>query len=120
MKTSRKPLLVVVLLLCIAGVSLVAYGSIFAGSNVAHVDVQYNVDLSILSVVDSQITLNVAVTNNGVPVRAGIVVDFYYSLDGGPSTNFASSTTDAAGVAHATYQATGNGGYDFQAIVTIP
>jgi len=120
LKTSRKPLLVVVMLLCIAGVSLLAYGYIFTLSNVAHVDVQYKADLSILSVADSQITLSAAVTNNGAPVREGINVDFYCSVDGGPSTYFATSPTNSEGVAQATYAATGNGGYDFQAIVTIP
>ena len=120
MNMSAKLSLVVVLLLCISGVSIPVYAYIFTNSNVVRVNVQYKVDLSILSVVDSQITLNAAVTNNGTPVREGLIVDFYCSVDGGPSTYFATSLTDTGGVAQATYAATYNGGFDFQATVTIP
>jgi hypothetical protein len=107
-------------LLCVAGSSLVAYGYLFASSNTVQVNMQYKVDLSLVSVVDSAITLNAAVTYNGAPVRAGILVDFYISVDGGASTYFASSTTDAGGIAQTTYIATYNGKFDFQATVTVP
>lgn len=120
MKMLRKVLLVTVLLLCVGVVGFVAYGYIFASSNVVRVDVQYAVELSILSVEDSQITLNAAVTNNGDAVRAGITVDFYCSVDGGYWTFFATSFTDAGGNAQAIYTVFYNGAYDFQAIVTIP
>lgn len=81
---------------------------------------QYTVDLTILSVIDSNVTLNAAVTNNGAPVRAGMMVDFYCSAGGGPWSWIASSLTDAGGIARATYTATYNGGYDFRAAVTVP
>jgi hypothetical protein len=116
---SRKPLLLFVFLLCLTGGSLAAYGLIFAESAVVHVDMQYSVVLS-NSVADSAVTLNAAVTNNGNPVRAGINVDFYYSLNGGAWTYIDSQLTDAVGVAHATYLVMVNGGYDFKAIVTVP
>lgn len=119
LKTSRRPLLVAVLLLCIAASGLVAYSYLFVASNLAHVDMQYAATLT-TSVTDSTVTLNAAVKNNGSPVRAGMTVDFYCSVDGGPSTYFATSLTDTGGVAQTTYAATYNRGYDFQAIVTIP
>lgn len=120
LKTSRRPLLVVVLLLCIAAASLAAYSYIWVASNRVHVDIQYAVNLS-TSVSDSSITLNAAVTNNGVPVRAGIVVDFYYSVNGGVDwVYFATQLTNAGGAAQAIYTATVNGGYDFKAVVTVP
>jgi hypothetical protein len=119
LKMHRKPLLIVALLLCIAGASSAAYCYLFVTSNTKHVDMQYKVDLS-TSVTDSSITLNAAVTNNGILARAGITVDFYYSLGGGPWTYFATQLTDAAGLAQATYTATTNGGYDFEAIITVP
>ena len=120
LKVSRKSLLVVALLLSVAGGSLAAYGMIWVPSNVAHVDMQYEVNLSVLSVVGSEITLNAAVANNGNPVGAGIGVDFYYSLDGGDWTYFATQSTDAGGVAQAQYTVTVIGGYDFQATAVIP
>ena len=116
---SGKSLLIVVLLLCIAGASSAVYGMFWVTSNVVHVDVQYTVVLS-SSVSNSDITLNAAVTNNGSPVGAGINVDFYYSLNGDPWTHFATQPTDAGGVAQAIYAVTGNGGYDFNAIATVP
>lgn len=119
LKTSRKPLLVVVLLLCIAGGSLTAYGYFFTESNVAHVDMQYAVALTV-SVVDSNVTLYAAVTNNGSPVRAGLNVDFYCSYNNGDWAWFASRPTDATGTAQATFTTGSNGGYDFKATVTVP
>lgn len=120
LKVPRKSLLVVVLLLGIAGGSFAAYSMFWVSSNVVHVDMQYAVVLSSSSIVDSSITLSAAVTNNGSPVRAGIGVDFYYSLNGGDWTYFTTQYTGAGGVAQAIYLVTANGGYDFEAIVTIP
>jgi hypothetical protein len=122
LKTRRTPLLVVALLLCIVGGSLTAYAAFWVTSDPVHVSVNYAVVLS-SSVVDSSVTLNAAVTNNNNPVEAGIGVDFYYSLNGGPWTYFATYQTGnngVAGVAQAIYTATANGGYDFEAIVSIP
>lgn len=116
----RKVSLVAVLLLCISGASLVAYSYIWATSNVVHVEVQYAVDLTVLSVEDSDITLSAAVTNDGAPVRLGIIVDFYCSVDGGNWTHFVTSFTNAGGVAQATYAAANNGAYDFKAVATVP
>ncbi len=116
---SRKPLSVLILLLCIAGVGIAA-AYIFAVSNVVHVDMQYGAVLS-NSVADSSVTLIATVTNGVSPVRAGIIVDFYYSIDSGTTwTYFATQNTDASGVAMATYNATANGSYDFRATATIP
>ncbi len=120
METVRKGILVVTLLVCVLGGSLAAYGYIFVTSNSVRVEMQYGVTLSTVSVVDSTVTLNAAVTNNGSPVRAGINVDFYYSLNGGDWTYFASDLTDTGGVAQAIYNVTIPGGYDFRAIVTVP
>jgi hypothetical protein len=117
----RKPLLVVGLLLSIVGVSFVAYGYIFATSNQVSVSIQYAVQLLPPSVSDRSITLNAAVTNNGVPARDGLAVDFYYSIDGGVNwTYFATQFTDTGGVAQAVYTAPYNGVYDFKAVVTVP
>jgi len=115
---SRKSLLFIAVLLCLAGSSLTAY-ALYAQSNIVHVDMQYAAVLT-SSVADSTITLNAAVTYNGAPVRAGINVDFYYSLDGGVYAYFATGSTDAAGVAQAIYTVTQNGGYDFQATIIVP
>jgi len=119
LKTSKKALLIAVLSFCIVVSGYVAYSYLFVASNVVQVDMQYTVVLT-SSVTDSAITLNAAVTNNSSPVRAGIVVDFYASVDGGPSSYFATALTDANGLAQTTYAVVYNGGYDFQAIVTIP
>jgi len=120
MKTSKKPLLIFVAILCIVGSSLTAYAVIWPESNVVHVDMQYTVALT-STVNDSAITLNAAVIYNGIPARAGVVVDFYYSTDGGAIWNYVGSgSTDTGGVAQATYTVTGNGAYDFKAIATIP
>ncbi len=119
LRMSRKPLSVLILLLCIAGVGIAA-AYIFAVSNVVHVDISYGAALS-GSTTDSSITLTATVTNGASPARAGIVVDFYYSIDSGATwTFFASQATDASGVATATYNATANGSYDFRATATIP
>jgi hypothetical protein len=119
-KVSRKPLLIFLFLLCAAGFSLFAYADIYSKSNVVEVDIQYNVNLEVVSVVDSTITLKATVTNNGVPVREGIAVDFLISVNEEPFTAFAASTTDATGVAQLIYTPTYNGRFDFQAAATIP
>lgn len=120
LKTSRKPLLVAVLLLCIAAGGFAAYSYLFVTSNVVHVDVQYVAALT-ASVTGSTITLDAAVTNNAVPVGAGLNVDFYYSIDAGVTwTYFASQLTDSGGMAQAIYTVTVNGAYDFRAVVTVP
>ena len=111
----------IALLCCLAGALLtVTYGMLFIASNSVHVDVQYSVDLSHL-VVDSEVTLDAVVSNNGNPVRAGYNVDFYYSVDSGTTwIYFDSQITDNSGAVQSIYVLTDNGGYDFQAIVTIP
>jgi hypothetical protein len=119
LKTSKKALLIAVLSLCIVASGYVAYSYLFVSSNVVSVNMQYSVALS-SSVTDSTVTLTATVTNGGSPVRAGIVVDFYASIDGAPSSYFATALTDANGLAQTTYAVLYNGGYDFQAIVTIP
>ena len=121
MENSKKKVLRVVLLVCFAGVlSAATYGAIFIASNQIHVDVLYAVDLS-HTVADSDVTLDAAVTNDGIPVGAGYTVDFYVSADGGIGwAHFDSQPTDVNGVATTTYTATTNGGYDFKAIATVP
>jgi hypothetical protein len=116
---SKKTLLCIVLFSCLAILSPVAYGMLFVESNSVHVDVQYEVDLT-YSVEDSEVTLNAAVYNNGSPVGAGYAVDFYYSVDGSEWTYFDTQITGDLGLVQSTYILTTNGGYDFQAIVTIP
>jgi hypothetical protein len=116
---NSKKLLCIVLFSCLAVFSAVTYGMLFIASNSVHVDVQYEVDLT-YSVLDSEVTLNAEVSNNGSTVGAGYVVDFYYSVDGSESTYFDTQFTDDLGIVQSTYVLTTNGGYDFQAIVTIP
>lgn len=118
LKNTRKSLLIVAVFLCLAGSTLTAY-ALYAQSNIVHVDMQYAAALT-SSVADSTITLKAAVTYNSAPVKAGINVDFYYSLDKGEFTYFATGPTDAAGVAQAIYTVTQNGGYDFKATVVVP
>jgi len=119
LKTSRKSLLVVALLLCIGGGSLAAYGFIFVDSNIVNVDMQYAVALSSL-VTDSTVTLDAAVTYGPNPARAGLNVDFYYSLNGDPWKYFDSKTTDAGGIARSVFLANQTGAYQFYATVTVP
>ena len=121
MKNSNKKLLRVAILLCAAvAIITVTCGLIFVNSNSVHVDIQYSNTLS-YSVADSEVTLTATVANNGNPVGAGYNVDFYVSADGGVGwANFASQSTDSAGVAQAVYTATTNGGYDFYATATVP
>jgi hypothetical protein len=116
---SKKTLLCIVIFSCLAVLSAVTYGMLFISSNSVHVDVQYEVDLT-YSVVDSEVTLNAAVSNIGSPVGAGYTVDFYCSIDGSEWTYFDTQITDDLGFVQSTYVLTTNGGYDFQAIVTIP
>ncbi len=119
LKTSKKALLIAVLSLCVVASGYVAYSYLFVASNTVSVDMAYSVVLT-SSVTDSAVTLSATVTNNGSPVRAGIVVDFYASVDNGDPSYFATALTDANGLAQTTYSVIYNGGYDFQAIVTIP
>ena len=120
MNNSNKKLLRVAILLCAAtAIITVTCGMIFINSNTVHVDMQYSNALS-SSVEDSEVTLTATVTNGGAPV-AGYNVDFYVSADGGVVwANFASESTDSAGVAQVVYTATTNGGYDFYATATVP
>ncbi len=87
-------------------------------SNIVHVDIQYAVALT-LSVSKNRVSLTATVTNNGNPVGAGINVEFYYSLDGGDWTYFATQPTNHRGVARTTYKLTVDGAYSFQAIVSF-
>jgi hypothetical protein len=124
LQTIRKPLLVVVVLLCTVGGSLTAYGVFRVTSNVVQVDIvnadmQYTVVLS-ASVSDSVVSLTAVVRDNGMPIGAGIAVVFYCSVNGGDWTYFATELTNPGGVAHATYTATANGAYDFKAIAISP
>ena len=119
MKISRKPLLVLPFLLCVAGFSFFAYAYIYASSDPVHVDMQYAVSLE-ASVAGSQVTLTATVTNNGLPAGAGIQVDFFDSVDEGTTYyDFAYAYTDANGVAQVTFVAEYNGSFDFKAIATI-
>ena len=106
----------VVLLFCIVGGSLAAYGMFFVSSNIVHVDMQYIVDLRVTG--RNNIMLRAIVSQNGNPV-SGIDVAFYYSFNGGDWIYFATSTTNRNGVATASYRITGNGVYDFKAIVSV-
>jgi len=99
--------------------SLATYGYLVAESDLVHVEMQYAVALSV-SVVDSSVTLDAAVTNNGSPVREGLSVDFYCSYNNGGFAWFANQPTDVDGVAHTTFTTTINGGYDFKAYVNVP
>ena len=118
-KNSKKTLLSVAILLCLAvTISSATYGLILVNSNETHVDILYEVSLS-TSVENSAITLNATVTNNGSPA-AGLIVDFYCSYNGGGYAIIASELTDDAGTAQTIFTATANGGYDFQAIATVP
>ena len=117
LKTTKKTLVAVVLLLCISGSGLTAYGMFWVTSNIVHVDMQYSVELSI-SGSNRAVSLTARVRHNGNPVGAGINVAFYYSLNGGIWTYFTTQSTNRGGVAHATYTATANGAYNFKAIVS--
>ncbi len=116
LKKSRKSLLVVVLLLCIAGDGLTAYGMFWVTSNVVHVNLGYTVTLS-SSTSGNVVSLTARVRNNGKPGGIGINVAFYYSVDRGDWTYFTTQSTNRGGVAHATYTVTTNGEYNFKAIV---
>ena len=118
LKITRKSLLTIATLLCIAGSTLAGYGMFQVASNIVHVDIQYAVDL-IISVSKNRATLTATVTNNGNPVGAGINVEFYYSLDGGDWIHFATVSTNHRGVAHTSYRFTVDGVYDFEAIVSF-
>jgi hypothetical protein len=119
LKTSKKALLITVLSLCIVASGYVAYSYLFVSSNVVGVNMQYSVALT-SSVTDSAVTLTATVTNGGSPARAGLIVDFYCSVDNGPSSYFATVLTDASGIAQTTYSVVYNGAYAFQAVVTVP
>jgi len=117
---SKKTLLCIALFSCLAvALSAVTYGMLFVASNSVHVDVQYEVGLT-HSIMDSEVTLNAAVSNNGNPVGAGYTVDFYYSVDGSEWTYFDTQITDDLGLVQSIFVITTNGSYDFRAIITIP
>jgi hypothetical protein len=117
---SKKTLLRIVLLSSLAiALSAVTYATIFIASNSVHVDVEYQVDLTI-TVQDTLVTLDATVSNNGNPVGPNYVVDFYYSVYGSDWTQFDTQLTDDSGQVQSTYSITANGSYDFQAIATIP
>jgi hypothetical protein len=117
---SKKTLLRIVLLSLLAAALLaVTYATIFIASDSVHVDVEYQVDLT-YTVQDTLVTLDATVSNNGNPVGANYVVDFYYSVYGSNWAQFDTQTTDASGHVQSTYSITANGSYDFQAIATIP
>ena len=118
LKITRKSLLTIATLLCIAGSTLAGYGMFQVASNIVHVDIQYAVALTI-SVSKNRVQLTATVTNNGNPVGAGINVEFYYSLDGGDWTYFATQPTNRRGVARTAYRLTVDGVYDFRAIVSF-
>ena len=119
-KNSKKTLLRIAILLSLAGVFLtVTYGALIITSNSVHVDIQYEVELT-HSVVDTEITLNAEVSNNGSPVGEGYIVDFSYSVDDGTTWVWIDSQpTDPAGFAQTIFVAPTNGGYDFQAVVAV-
>jgi hypothetical protein len=117
---SKKTFLCIALFSClVVALSAVTYGMLFVASNSIHVDVQYEVDLT-HSIVDSEVTLNAEVSNNGNPVGAGYIVDFYYSVDGSEWTYFDTQITSDLGLVQSIFVITTNGAYDFRAILTIP
>lgn len=93
-------------------------GLILVTSNVVHVDVEYTVSLSV-SASSTAILLTARVRFNGNPVRGGINVDFYYSLNGADWIYFATETTNRGGVARVTYAVTVDGTYNFTAKVNF-
>ncbi len=117
LKMSRKSLLVVALLLCLAGNGLAVNGMFWVTSNIVHVDLRYTVALS-SSTSNSVVSLTAKVRENGKPAGAGINVAFCYSVDGIDWTYFATQPTNHGGVAHATFAMTDNRTYNFNAIVT--
>lgn len=117
---SKKILLRIVLFSSLAAALLaVAYATIFIASDPVHVDAEYQVDLT-HTVQDALVTLDATVSNNGNPVGANYVVDFYYSVYGSDWTYFDTQYTDASGQVQSTYSITANGSYDFKAVATIP
>ncbi len=114
MVTSKELLLVAILSLCIIGSGLTACGMFWVTSNVVHVDAQYTITLS-TSGSKNVISLTARVRYNGNPIGEGINVDFYYSLNGGNWTYFATQPTNRGGVARTTYRTTVNGNYEFKA-----
>jgi len=117
LKTTKKTLVALVLLLCISESGLAAYGMFWVTSNIVHVDMQYSVELSI-SGSNRVVSLTARVRHDGNPVGAGIKVDFCYSFNGGDWTYFATEATNRGGVARATYGVSADGAYDFKAIVS--
>jgi hypothetical protein len=118
LKHFKKPLLAVVLFLCLTGAGFAAAGVILVASNIVNVNVQYTVSLSV-SAANSVISLTARVKLNGNPAGSGINVDFYYSLNGGDWTYFATETTNSGGIARVRYTATSSGAYEFSAIARI-
>jgi len=96
---------------------LAASGLILVASNIVHVNAEYTVLLSV-SGGNTRKLLTARVRFNGNPVGAGINVDFYYSLNGGEWTYFATETTNSGGMARVTYTATIEGVYNFTATVS--
>ena len=96
-----------------------ASGMYWVTSNVVHVEVQYTVVLAV-SVRRTLVSLTAEVSLNGAPAGAGVSVDFYYSLNGGAWTYFATQETNPRGTARARYTITASGAYDFQAVVRLP
>lgn len=118
LKMSKKSLLVVVCLLCIAGNSLAGYSAFMVTSNIVHIDIQYAVTLS-YSVSRNHASLTATVTNNGNPVGPRISVEFYYSINSGDWIYFTTESTNNRGVARTRLTLTTPGNYDFRAIVSL-
>jgi len=118
LKYFKKPLLAVVLFLCLTGAILTAAGVILVASNIVNVNVQYTVSLSV-SATNNFVSLTARVRLNGDPAGSGINVDFYYSLNGGDWTYFATETTNSGGIARVRYAVTSNGVYESSAVARI-
>jgi len=116
-KTPMKTLLAILLLLCVVGSDLAAYGMFQVTSNVVHVDMQFTITLS-SSVRNGEVSLTARVRINGNSVGDGIDIAFFYSLNGGEWTHFATQKTNRGGIARATYTITSIGSYDFRAAVS--
>ncbi len=117
LKKFEKPLVFVVLFLCLVGGGLTVSGMFWITSNIVHIDIQYTVDLSV-SGGGRNVVLNARVSLNGAPVGAGINVDFYYSFNSGDWIYFGSDVTNGGGNARATFRIMANGAYSFKAVVS--
>jgi hypothetical protein len=116
LKMTKKSLLVISLLLCIAGTGLAAYAAFWVNSNPVHVKLDYVVHMEDPpSVSGSEITLRAYVTSNGVTLLSGTIS--FFEWDGtGYNIHVGDGTIDGTtGWAQYIFDAGGNGDYYFEA-----